>query len=184
VQVQEIVQSLLEYHGMGLARMFEPVKQAGAAGQTILAAWANDDVVRGLLLLYSLHPMSLEQRVRQALDQVRPYLRSHGGGVELVGVSDGLVRLRMQGSCQSCPSSALTLKGAVEASVYQYAPDVTEIRVEGLEEDTAGPSTTFVPVEQLGMSLERLAQPAPKGRMNHDPEPATPARACSGHNER
>ena len=46
-------------------------------------------MVGGLLMLHGLHPLDLETRVRQALDQVRPYLRSHGGNVELLGVSDG-----------------------------------------------------------------------------------------------
>ena len=51
-----------------------------------------------------------EERVRGALDEVRPYLVAHGGGVELLGVDDGVVHLRLEGACNGCPSSALTLQ--------------------------------------------------------------------------
>ena len=90
-----------------------------------------------LLLLHGLHPLDLEARVRQALEQVRPYLRTHGGDVELLGVDDGVVRLRMQGSCHGCPSSAVTLKHTIEEAIYDAAPDVAAIEVEGVVEPPA-----------------------------------------------
>ncbi len=74
--------------------------------------------------------LDLETRVRQALDKVRPLLRSHGGNVELLDLSGGVVRLRMLGSCDGCPSSAMTLKHAIEAAIYEKAPDVTAIEVD------------------------------------------------------
>jgi Fe-S cluster biogenesis protein NfuA/nitrite reductase/ring-hydroxylating ferredoxin subunit len=73
----------------------------------------------------------VEERVRQALDDVRPYLESHGGDVELLDVQDGVVRLRLQGSCQGCPSSAATLKLAIEDAIHQAAPDVERVAAEG-----------------------------------------------------
>ena len=54
-------------------------------------------VLGGLLLLHGLHPLGVEERVLQALEDVRPYLRSHGGNVELVEVSEGVARLRLHG---------------------------------------------------------------------------------------
>ena len=105
---------------------------AGEAGAAILDACARDDVVGGLLLLHGLHPLDLEARVRQALEQVRPYLRSHGGNVELLGVGDGVVRLRLEGSCHGCPSSAVTMKQTIEEAILAKAPDVTAVEVEGL----------------------------------------------------
>ena len=65
----------------------------------------DDELVSHLLLLHGLHPVSLGDRVLDALDEVRPYLESHGGDVELVGMEGPVVRLRMQGSCSGCPSS-------------------------------------------------------------------------------
>jgi Fe-S cluster biogenesis protein NfuA/nitrite reductase/ring-hydroxylating ferredoxin subunit len=87
-----------------------------------------------VLLLYDLHPVDLETRVRGALEKSRPYLKSHGGNVELAAVEDTVVRLRMQGSCSGCPSSAVTLKLAIEQAIYEAAPDVSAILVDGQAE--------------------------------------------------
>jgi Fe-S cluster biogenesis protein NfuA/nitrite reductase/ring-hydroxylating ferredoxin subunit len=122
----ELVAALLELYGEGLARVVARVPDP--------AALAADEVVAHLMLLHGLHPEPLEARVQSALDEVRPYLDSHGGDVELLGVSDGVVRLRLQGSCQGCPSSSATLKLAIEDAIHKAAPDV-----EGIEADGAVP---------------------------------------------
>jgi Fe-S cluster biogenesis protein NfuA len=84
--------------------------------------------------LHGLHPVPVRERVIGALDEVRPYLASHGGGVELLGVADGVVRLRLEGSCHGCPSSAATLRGAVEEAIARAAPDVERVETEGVAE--------------------------------------------------
>ncbi len=129
---QEIVRVLLELHGQALEQLLEYVDAAGDAGRDILNACAGDDVVSGLLLLHGLHPMGLEARVQQALDKVRPYLRGHGGNVEILGVDGETVRLRLIGSCDGCPSSAATIKQTIEEAILARAPEVTTIQVEGL----------------------------------------------------
>ena len=96
----------------------------------LLHRMADDDVIKGVLLLHGLHPLDLRTRVEGALESVRPYMRSHGGGVELVGVSGDTVRIRLQGHCQGCPSSLVTLKLAVEKAIYEAAPDVSAIEVD------------------------------------------------------
>src|ERR1044072_48999 len=103
----ELVQALMDFHGAGLDRLMEIIAEAGEAGYAIFDNFARDELVGSLLLLYTLHPVPLETRVMQALDKVRPYLDSHGGNVELVGITDEVVRLRLQGSCKSCPSSSM-----------------------------------------------------------------------------
>jgi Fe-S cluster biogenesis protein NfuA len=138
-QTREIVQAVLDLHGTGLERMLGHLEAGGEAGAAIRDACAGDDVVAGLLLLHGLHPLDLETRVLQALDQVRPYLRSHGGNVELLGVRDGVVRLRLVGSCHGCPSSAVTMKQTIEEAILGKAPDAIAVEVEGAEED---PSVT------------------------------------------
>ena len=130
-RLQEIVQSILDLHGAGLERLLEHVKEAGDSGRRALDACARDGVVGGLLLLHGLHPLGVEARVRLALDGVRPYLRSHGGNVELLGVQGGVVRLRLEGSCHHCPSSAVTMQQTVEEAIYGQAPEVTAVEVEG-----------------------------------------------------
>lgn len=121
--VEELVAALLDMYGEGLAR--------------IVAACdvpVEDELVAHLLFLHGLHPVPIEQRVSRALDEVRPYLVAHGGGVELLGVADGVVALRLDGACHGCPSSASTLRSAVEEAIMRAAPDVERIDAEGVVE--------------------------------------------------
>ena len=120
----ELVQRLLDLYGEGLGRI---------VGAVDLAPVADDEVVSHLLLLHGLHPVPLEERVRAALEEVRPFLGTHGGDVELAGVEDEIVRLRLHGSCSGCPSSTVTLSHAIEAAIYKAAPDVREIVAEDAE---------------------------------------------------
>ncbi len=96
---------------------------------------AADELVGSLLILHGLHPDDFATRVRKALIRVRPYLGSHGGDVELLQADEatGVVRLRMAGSCETCPSSTLTVKLAVETAIKEVAPELTSIEVEGIE---------------------------------------------------
>jgi Fe-S cluster biogenesis protein NfuA len=95
-------------------------------------------LISSLLLLHGLHPQDLEERVAAALERVRPDLHAHGGDVELLSIDDGVVRLRMQGNCDGCPSSAATLKFTIEQAIYAAAPDVAAIEVEGIESPPPG----------------------------------------------
>jgi len=141
-----LMQALMEFHGAALDRLMELVAESGAGGYELLDRFGGDELVGSLLLLYGLHPLPLDERVMQALDKVRPYLDSHGGNVELLGIADGVVRLRMEGSCRSCPSSAMTLKLAIEEAIYAAAPDVIEIRAEGVAQAPAALQSGFVQI--------------------------------------
>jgi Fe-S cluster biogenesis protein NfuA len=145
---QELVQTLLDYHGTGLARMLDIVSEAGAQGQEIRTALARDGLVGSLLLLYGLHPLDFETRVCQALDRVRLVLRGHGGKVELVDTAGGMVRVRIEANGHICGSSARTVHTAIEEAIYEAAPEAAGITIEGLQEQD-GPAVTFVPVEDL-----------------------------------
>ncbi|HKX32126.1 MAG TPA: NifU family protein [Blastocatellia bacterium] len=136
----ELVQTLMSLHGSGIERMVELVFESGETGRALIDDFANDHLVSSLLLLYGLHPLPLEARVRQALERVRPRLHSHRGDVELVGVVEGVVRLRLLGSCHGCASSAMTLKLAIEEAIYEAAPDLAGLEVEGVIEQPPVPS--------------------------------------------
>jgi Fe-S cluster biogenesis protein NfuA/nitrite reductase/ring-hydroxylating ferredoxin subunit len=127
----ELVQGLLDLYGEGLGRIV-------ASDPALVARLDGDEVVTHLLLLHGLHPVPLEERVVGALDEVRPYLASHGGGVELLGVEEGVVRLRLQGSCDGCPSSTATLKLAIEDAIHKAAPDVEDVVAEGTPKPAPG----------------------------------------------
>ncbi len=131
----ELMQSLMELHGAGIERMLEIVFDSG--GEEIIDRFAENDLTASLLLLYGLHPLDIETRVMQALEKVRPYLRSHGGNVEMLGITEGLVRLKLEGSCNGCASSAMTLKLAIEEAIYEAAPDVVGLDVEGVLGETS-----------------------------------------------
>ena len=134
----ELVQALMALHGAALERIVEAIEKTGSMGQALMDQLGRDELVRSVLVLYELHPVDLETRVKEALEKSRPYLRSHGGNVELVSVDDGeVVRLRMQGSCHGCPSSALTLKMTIEDAIREAAPEVASIVI--VDEPKASP---------------------------------------------
>jgi Fe-S cluster biogenesis protein NfuA len=118
----ETVQELVDLYGEALARFLR-----GADPTT-------DELLSHLLLVHDLHPVDVETRVRQALEEVRPYLGTHGGDVELLGVDDGVARLRLEGTCNGCPSSTVTLRNAIEEAVMRAAPELERIDAEGVAE--------------------------------------------------
>ena len=153
----EVVQVLLELYGEGLARMMETIAE-GEERERTFEAFAGDELVSHLLLLHGLHPLDVETRVVRALEEVRPYLQSHGGNVELLGIESGVARLRLEGSCDGCPSSTMTLKLAIEEAIQKTAPDLEGIEAEGVAEEPK-PTTTFV----AGPTLRRKKRPEENG---------------------
>ena len=140
---EELVSLLVGLYGAGLAAIVELLGQQGEAGAATLAAMADDPRVEGLLLLHDLHPLDVDARIQRALDRVRPYLGSHAGGVQYRGVSDGVARLRLEGSCDGCPSSTVTVELAIRSAVEDAAPEVTEVSVEGM---TAPPEPALLQI--------------------------------------
>ena len=153
-RAEELVGLLVDFYGAGLARIMELLDKQAAA--PLLA----DKAVAGLLVLHDLHPQSTEERVLAALDRVRPYLGSHAGDVEYLGLDDdGTVRLRLAGSCEGCPSSALTVKMAIEKGIEDVAPEVTKVEVEGMVPESASglsapEGRTLLPLAQVSKQPE------------------------------
>lgn len=65
--------------------------------------------------------------VEKVLDDLRPYLMSDGGNVELVEIDGPVVKLRLQGACGSCPSSAMTLRMGIERRLREFIPEIAEV---------------------------------------------------------
>ena len=149
-QIQELVAFLLEFHGEALAKMVGDVADLGVPGHALIDAWTHDELASSLLLLYDLHPVDTESRVLAALESVRPFMKSHGGNVEYLGLAaDGVVHLRLEGHCHTCPSSTLTLRMRVEKAIYEAAPDVAGIEPEGVVAESATNGHGFGAVEPV-----------------------------------
>ncbi len=69
----------------------------------------------------------MKEKVEAALDMIRPSLQADGGDVELVGVDNGTVQVRLTGACGGCPMAAMTLKEGVERVIKQQVPDIVEV---------------------------------------------------------
>jgi Fe-S cluster biogenesis protein NfuA/nitrite reductase/ring-hydroxylating ferredoxin subunit len=154
-QVQDLISLVTELYGGGLGRILELLGDDAPVREQLAA----DDLVASLLVLHDLHPLDLDARVRGAIESIRPYLGSHGGDVEILAIDgdEGVVELRMLGSCDGCSSSSVTLELAVERAIEEAAPEITRIDVGGGEADPAGESSTSTLV-----TLGRKPHPAPQ----------------------
>ena len=155
---EEIVRLVVELYGAGLERTVE------LAGPEVLEQLVEDELVASLLVLHGLHPKDTETRVVEALDEVRPYLGSHAGGVELLGVDPaGVVHLRLEGSCDGCPSSVQTVKQAIERAIEEAAPEVTAVEVENLTRERAPQLLQIQPLyTECAVPAEAAAGPEPR----------------------
>lgn len=155
----EMAQALLELYGEGLARIVESVADLGS--RELKDALLEDELITHLLLLHGLHPIDVETRVLGALDEVRPYLESHGGNVQFLGIEGDVARVRLEGSCDGCPSSAMTLKLAIEEAIQKAAPELEGVEAEGVVEEQSKPTATIVAGPTL--SRKKKKQPVENG---------------------
>jgi len=141
-----LVQSLMDLHGAALEKALDIVAEAGEPGMDIIDRLGRDSLVSSILILYGLHPQDLESRVVKAVDQVRPQLRKQGCEVELLGVNAGAIRLRVETGSHTCGSTAKTVQATLEGAMYDAAPDLTSLKIEGFEEK---PTSGFVALDKL-----------------------------------
>ena len=155
---RELMQLLMDVHGQGLERMLEMIFESREAGNALIDQLGKDEIAGGLLLLYSLHPDALETRVHAALERIRPRLRKFSCAIDLVSIDEGAVRIRLTKSGHSCGSSTKELRALVENGVYEIAPDITALEIQGLEEPSA---TGFVALDSLLSNSLVGTAPAP-----------------------
>jgi Fe-S cluster biogenesis protein NfuA len=88
------------------------------------------DFNAGLIQNESIHllrRMIMNEKIKAALDEIRPSLQADGGDVELVGVKDGTVSVKLTGACGGCPMATMTLKKGIERILKQKVPEVKEV---------------------------------------------------------
>ena len=143
---EELTAAVVQMYGAGLERIVELADADTRDGM------AGDELVAGLLMIHDLYPVPIEERVMAALDTVRPYMESHGGNVELLGIEDGVAKLRLEGSCKSCRASSSTLELAVRQALEAAAPDLEGMDVEGVMEEEEEPALSGIPLPIVQMN--------------------------------
>jgi Fe-S cluster biogenesis protein NfuA len=158
---KSLVKSLMDLHGAALEKALDIVAEAGEPGMAIIDRLGRDSLVSSLLILYNLHPEDIETRVAKAVEKIRPQLRKQGCEVELLGASGGAIHLRVETGSHTCGSTAKTVQASLEGALYDAAPDMESLVIEGLEEK---PSSGFVGLEKLmGGAMQAQVALEPQG---------------------
>jgi Fe-S cluster biogenesis protein NfuA len=126
-RAEELVRLLMELYGAGLERVMQLVAEGdhGALVDRIV----DDRLLASLLVLHGLHPVPVEKRIMEALDKAQKY----AGPVRYLGIDDdGVAHLELETAPQGCPSTAMTVKDAVEKAVTDAAPELGGVVLEGL----------------------------------------------------
>lgn len=131
-QTEEMLDWIDAFHREGLGRLVELIR--GWRGEIFLDSVARDDVAGMLLATYDLGvspgiDTTAEDAVAEALEEIRPFVESHGGTIVVDSVVDGVVKVQMLGSCDGCPSSTATLTGGVERSLREHWPNFRRLEV-------------------------------------------------------
>lgn len=115
-------------HRQGLGRIFDLIGNLG--GPQAVERISQDPVVSTILDMYDLPEPDERTQVERVLEPVHPYFQSHGGKLELLSVEQGLVRVRLSGSCEGCPGTAATLGRVVEEALREGFPGFKELVAE------------------------------------------------------
>ena len=140
---EELQASIEAIHKAGLVSIVRRLR-ADDATREALFELVDDPVVHLLLTLHGIVRPDPVTHANQVLESVRPQLHSHGGDVSLVRVEDGTAFVRLEGACNGCSMSSVTLRNLVEEALVQEVPAVTAVEVV-----TDQPSPTLISVESL-----------------------------------
>ncbi|MDQ4041354.1 MAG: NifU family protein [Actinomycetota bacterium] len=126
--------------------------------ELILNGEPDHPVAHAVLSMYGFTDVDDRVEVEEALDGVRPYIESHGGGLKLLDVEDGVVHIEMSGSCHGCAASAMTLKRGIEEALRENYPNFKEV----VAHDPEGEEVTSEPANGGGpqlLQIEGLKKP-------------------------
>ncbi len=154
----DLMRAVMDLHGVALSRVIELAVDGGEAGRALLAELCADPMITGLLVLYGLHPLEVEERVRSAVERLQPDLRERSSSVEVVSVTETAVRVRIHNNGHGCGSSGDLVKNMVEEAIHGAAPEIVTVEIEGV----AATAASFVPLAAL----------QPSGKENSYEKPA------------
>lgn len=132
-RIERVLRCIIELYAAGLARSLHAARAAGASEPRLCDLVCDDELLASLLVLHGLHPLGTEERVRRALATVRAELEIAEEALELVGIEDGVVKLRAKASIGGGAMAQRVAEGAIRRVIEAAAPEVTSTRIDGLE---------------------------------------------------
>jgi Fe-S cluster biogenesis protein NfuA len=134
----DLVRSVMELHKSALERLLAIAQK----NDGMLDEFARDPAVNSILMLHDLHPYRLQARVECALDELNRNLQRHRAEAKLLGIADGVVRVRLEAPA-GCGSDPAALESLIRNALTDAAPDAVEIQIE------APPGQNFVPLAAI-----------------------------------
>jgi len=149
---EELRSAIEEIHRAGLVTMVRRMRSDGTA-RDVLFELVDDPTVHLLLSLHGIVRPDPVTHANQVLATVRPQLNSHGGDVTLVRVDDATAFVRLEGACNGCSMSSVTLRNLVEEALVQGVPSISAVEVLPNE-----PTPTLIPIEALRIGLDPASE--------------------------
>lgn len=149
---EELRSAIEEIHRAGLVTMVRRMRSDGTA-RDVLFELVDDPTVHLLLSLHGIVRPDPLTHANQVLATVRPQLNSHGGDVTLVRVDDATAFVRLEGACNGCSMSSVTLRNLVEEALVQGVPSISAVEVLPNE-----PTPTLIPIEALRIGLDPASE--------------------------
>ncbi|WP_310768043.1 NifU family protein [Mycobacterium sp. Z3061] len=146
---EELKSALEAVHRAGLVTIVRRMREDDGA-RAVLFELVDDPVVHLLLSLHEIIRPDPVTHANRVLVGVRPQLQSHGGDVTLVRVEDGTAYVRLEGACNACSMSSVTLRNLVQEALVEGVPSITAVEVLPNE-----PSPTLIPLEALRIGPAR-----------------------------
>ncbi|MBI5033731.1 MAG: NifU family protein [Chloroflexi bacterium] len=154
----EMLQLIDAVHRESLGRLIAFIHQQGHPELVLRAA--HDPAVQTLLHLYDFLPTEDREQVELALEAIRPYIHSHGGQVQVLGVEEGIVHLRLTGTCHGCAGSVNTLQRGIEVALRDHYPRFQRIEVHDAAPVPTHQAPGVIPIDQLKtVSRREMRQP-------------------------
>ncbi len=130
-RAEELVRTIVGMYGAGIERILAIVhERAGAGRRRSSLRSVTTSSSRRCSACTACIPCRSTSASRRRSTPFAPTCSSHEGGIEIVAIADGVVTLRLEGNCKGCPSSAATVKLAVERAILERVPEIREVRAE------------------------------------------------------
>ncbi len=128
ITASDLLRTFSELHAAGLQQMLTLIRNGGDAYRPLLEQFAQDDLIRSLLLCHDLHPVDLTTRLEEIISNLRPLLEAYGAAASLVAIEPGYVLVGLNVPASSGPSPVTMIQELLENAILVSAPDIAEVR--------------------------------------------------------